>query len=418
MEKYLETSGDDNNRLQNHSLEMGNDSDSNVAKQSSANNATLNNISTLTIETTIPSITDEIFELYKSYQIAVHGDTPDEITVEGFERFLVASSLNYKLNDNISIISISSSSSSQSTSNTNHRIQNIQYGTYHQLYRLNNKLIAVGVIDILPSGLSSVYTFYDPNYRHLTLGKYTALKEIEFCHENNLEFYYMGYYIHSCIKMRYKGEYKPSELLCPTTLQWYSLEHCMPLLNIFKFTPFDPLLVEERRKINVGLITHNSFETKATLDNNTNNNNDNIVINNNNNNSNSNSSNHQDECRDMSHNEAAPDTTPITINNPMENNADNDDIDSRDSPISENKDNNDMDSVNKTSNNELDIFKPKFKNHSNKSIVNIPLDIGHDRLIYLNQLKSQGQDYLRPMLEEWSAVCDLELASKIILKLV
>ena len=46
---------------------------------------------------------------------------------------------------------------------------------------LLQKLVAVGVLDVLPSGVSSVYFFYDPDYKHLSLGKFSALKEIEFC---------------------------------------------------------------------------------------------------------------------------------------------------------------------------------------------------------------------------------------------
>ena len=38
------------------------------------------------------------------------------------------------------------------------------------------KLIAVGVIDILPNALSSVYAYYDPDMPHLSLGTYTALR--------------------------------------------------------------------------------------------------------------------------------------------------------------------------------------------------------------------------------------------------
>ena len=45
--------------------------------------------------------------------------------------------------------------------------------------RLDGKLIAVGVIDILPLCVSSVYLFYDPDMSHLKLGIYSALKEIE-----------------------------------------------------------------------------------------------------------------------------------------------------------------------------------------------------------------------------------------------
>jgi hypothetical protein len=45
-------------------------------------------------------------------------------------------------------------------------------------YRLNGVLIAVGVIDLLPSYVSSVYMFYDPDYRFLNLGTYAMLREI------------------------------------------------------------------------------------------------------------------------------------------------------------------------------------------------------------------------------------------------
>ena len=79
-----------------------------------------------------------------------------------------------------------------------------------------------------------------------TLGKYTAIKEIEFCVQNNLKYYYMGFYIHSCKKMRYKGEYKPSELLCPTTLHWHDLEGCLKHLNKYDFCPFDSNLAQKR----------------------------------------------------------------------------------------------------------------------------------------------------------------------------
>ncbi|VDO67939.1 unnamed protein product [Schistosoma mattheei] len=51
------------------------------------------------------------------------------------------------------------------------------FGSYHQQYWLDGeKLIAVGVIDLLPRCLSSVYVFYDPNYSFLHLGTYTALR--------------------------------------------------------------------------------------------------------------------------------------------------------------------------------------------------------------------------------------------------
>jgi arginine-tRNA-protein transferase len=106
-------------------------------------------------------------------------------------------------------------------------------GTYHQHYRLaDGVLIAVGVVDVLPHGLSSVYLFYDPTFAHdlVPLGKYAILREIEWTQQVGLPYYYLGYYIESCPKMRYKADYHPSELLCPTTHQWVNAEEAKETL--------------------------------------------------------------------------------------------------------------------------------------------------------------------------------------------
>ncbi|MGK3734921.1 MAG: arginyl-tRNA--protein-N-Asp/Glu arginylyltransferase [Bacillariaceae sp.] len=70
-------------------------------------------------------------------------------------------------------------------------------GLYHQHYRLGGDLlIAVGVIDILPTGLSSVYLFYHPSFSYdlVALGKYAILKEIEFARDTlKVPYYYLGY---------------------------------------------------------------------------------------------------------------------------------------------------------------------------------------------------------------------------------
>lgn len=39
-----------------------------------------------------------------------------------------------------------------------------------------------------------------------------------------IDSYYMGFYIHSCPKMRYKAHMKPSELLCPEVYTWHRLD--------------------------------------------------------------------------------------------------------------------------------------------------------------------------------------------------
>lgn len=98
-------------------------------------------------------------------------------------------------------------------------------GSYHQCYRIDGKLVAVGVLDLLPHAVSSVYLFYDPDYQEWDWGKISALQEIALTIQKGYEYYYMGYYIHSCPKMRYKGQYYPSHLLDPESLEWNILDN-------------------------------------------------------------------------------------------------------------------------------------------------------------------------------------------------
>lgn len=53
-------------------------------------------------------------------------------------------------------------------------------------------------------------------------------------------YYYMGFYIHSCPKMRYKGNLVPSYLLCPETFYWIPISKCIPLLEVNKYSRLNP----------------------------------------------------------------------------------------------------------------------------------------------------------------------------------
>ncbi|XP_075697224.1 arginyl-tRNA--protein transferase 1 isoform X2 [Rhinoderma darwinii] len=161
--------------------------------------------------------------LYAKYQMSVHKDLPYECGPEEFTRFLCDSPLELDTPpDGISC----------------------GYGSFHQQYWLDGKIVAVGVIDILPYCVSSVYLYYDPDYSFLSLGVYSALREIAFTRElqkkaADLCHYYMGFYIYSCPKMRYKGQYKPSQLLCPESYSWVPIEKCTPLLECSKYSRFN-----------------------------------------------------------------------------------------------------------------------------------------------------------------------------------
>ncbi|CAK9173567.1 unnamed protein product [Ilex paraguariensis] len=160
----------------------------------------------------------EEYALYRTYQLKVHNDTPERVTESSYRRFLVDTPL------------IFVPSSGDGT------VPPCGFGSFHQQYVLDGRVVAVGVIDILPMCLSSKYLFWDPDLAILSLGKYSALQEISWVKENqvhcpSLQYYYLGYYIHSCNKMRYKAAYHPSELLCPLRYEWVLFDVAKPLLD-------------------------------------------------------------------------------------------------------------------------------------------------------------------------------------------
>lgn len=78
-------------------------------------------------------------------------------------------------------------------------------------FRVDEELLAVAVVDHVDSGLSSVYTFYDPDQEPRGLGRYAILWQISEAQRRSLGYVYLGYWIRQCRKMRYKHEYRPLE---------------------------------------------------------------------------------------------------------------------------------------------------------------------------------------------------------------
>ncbi|MDN3649437.1 arginyltransferase [Reinekea marina] len=84
------------------------------------------------------------------------------------------------------------------------------------------KLISVAVTDKIPSGLSALYTFFDPDYDKRSLGTFSILAQIEVTKMNNLPYLYLGYWVEGCQKMEYKTKYQPIELL--KDKKWQSID--------------------------------------------------------------------------------------------------------------------------------------------------------------------------------------------------
>jgi len=64
-------------------------------------------------------------------------------------------------------------------------------------YKLDGKLIAVGIEQVAKVGIFSRSVYYDPNYKHLNLGTYSALVECFFVRKLNLRFYTLGCFVYS-----------------------------------------------------------------------------------------------------------------------------------------------------------------------------------------------------------------------------
>lgn len=81
------------------------------------------------------------------------------------------------------------------------------------LYRRQGRPIGVGLVDVLPDAISSIYFFHDPAWRPLGPGTFSILTEIDFCRRTGRRFNYLGYCIDECPSMAYKSGYQPHEVL-------------------------------------------------------------------------------------------------------------------------------------------------------------------------------------------------------------
>jgi leucyl-tRNA---protein transferase len=89
----------------------------------------------------------------------------------------------------------------------------------------DDQLICVSTCDRLDDGLSAVYTFFDPDQAHRSLGVFAILKQIEYVQQYGLDFLYLGYWVPHSQKMNYKSQYLPLDLLIDG--QWRRLNHTL-----------------------------------------------------------------------------------------------------------------------------------------------------------------------------------------------
>jgi arginyl-tRNA---protein transferase len=152
------------------------------------------------------TFTDEKYHVYENYQIMVHKESPDYISPSGFKNFLCNSPVRRE-----TVVGADG--------------KERRLGSYHQCYRLDGKLVAIGVLDLLPDCVSAVYFLYHESIHKFSPGKLGALREIALAREKGYRWWYPGFYIHSCPKMRYKMDYSPQYILDPEALTWGLLDN-------------------------------------------------------------------------------------------------------------------------------------------------------------------------------------------------
>lgn len=131
------------------------------------------------IEST-PGYNDERFALYSRYLRHRHpGGGMDDPGVEDFEQFLSAP----------------------------------WSPTLFLEMRRQGQLLGVAVTDVCVSGLSAVYTFFDPDEHARSLGTFGILSQLELARRRGLEHLYLGYWIEDHPKMDYKRRFAGLQVL-------------------------------------------------------------------------------------------------------------------------------------------------------------------------------------------------------------
>jgi len=121
---------------------------------------------------------DSHYRLYTRYQAARHsGGGMDEDNGEQYAQFLLASSVDTRLIE------------------------------FHE----GDVLRMVSIVDFVADGLSSVYTFFDPDVAGAGYGVYSVLWQANLCRSLGLPYLYLGYWVRESRKMAYKINFRPLE---------------------------------------------------------------------------------------------------------------------------------------------------------------------------------------------------------------
>ena len=78
--------------------------------------------------------------------------------------------------------------------------------------RDDDRLLAVAVTDVCASGMSAVYTFYEPGESARSLGTFAILQQVELARRRRIPWLYLGFWINGHPKMDYKRRFQPLQI--------------------------------------------------------------------------------------------------------------------------------------------------------------------------------------------------------------
>ncbi|MGA0586225.1 arginyltransferase [Dyella sp. KRB-257] len=82
-------------------------------------------------------------------------------------------------------------------------------------FREGQRLLGVSVTDVCPTGVSAVYTFFDPDETARSLGTWAILQQVELARRRGIPWVYLGFWIDGHPKMDYKRRFQPLQVRGP-----------------------------------------------------------------------------------------------------------------------------------------------------------------------------------------------------------